>query len=123
MWPGVAMLEELCSLHLEHTNRVIMQNDTQHHLDKCATKVQHLPSATISVKPSTHTLQFDAFNRSCVVQRSKALHLSARGVTTDPGSILGCITTGRDRESHSAAHFWLSVVRVRGEFGRGRPSL
>ena len=26
----------------------------------------------------------------------KALHLSARGVTTDPGSIPGCITTGRD---------------------------
>ena len=32
--------------------------------------------------------------QSCsrVAQRSKALHLSARGVTTDPGSIPGCIT-------------------------------
>ena len=39
-----------------------------------------------------------------VVQRSKALHLSARGGTTDPGSIPGCITTGRDRESHSEVH-------------------
>ena len=46
-----------------------------------------------------------------------------RGVTTDPGSIPGCITTGRDRESHRAAHIWPSVVRVRGGFGRCRPSL
>ena len=29
-------------------------------------------------------------------QQSKALHLNANGVTTDPGSIPGCITTGRD---------------------------
>ncbi|CDR06146.1 unnamed protein product [Oncorhynchus mykiss] len=47
-----------------------------------------------------------------VAQRSKTLHLSARGVTTDPGSIPGCITTGCDRESHRAAHNWPSVVRV-----------
>ena len=37
---------------------------------------------------------------SRVAQGSKALHLSARSVTTDPGSIPGCITTGCDRESH-----------------------
>jgi hypothetical protein len=35
-----------------------------------------------------------------VAQRSKALHLSARGVTIDPGLIPGCITNRRDRESH-----------------------
>jgi hypothetical protein len=45
--------------------------------------------------------------------RSKALHLSAKGVTTDPGSIPGCITTGSDWQSHTAAHNWPSVVRVR----------
>ena len=33
---------------------------------------------------------------SRVAQRSKALHLSARGVITDPGLIPGCMTTGRD---------------------------
>ena len=38
-----------------------------------------------------------------VVQRSKALHLSARGVTTVPGSNPGCITSDRDWESHRAA--------------------
>ena len=43
---------------------------------------------------------------------SKALHLSARGITTDPGSIPGCITTGRDRESHRVAHNWPSGVQV-----------
>ena len=31
----------------------------------------------------------------------------------DPGSIPGCITTGWDWESRSAAHNWPSVVRVR----------
>ena len=31
-----------------------------------------------------------------VAQRSKALHLSARAVTTDPGSIQAAVTTGRD---------------------------
>ena len=46
---------------------------------------------------------------SWVKQWSKALHLSARGVTTDPGSIPGCITTGCDWESHRVAP---SVVRV-----------
>ena len=58
-----------------------------------------------------------------VEQRSKALHLSARGVTTDPGMIPGCITNGRDRESHRAALNWPSVIRVRGGFGWGRQSL
>ena len=49
---------------------------------------------------------------AAVVQWSKALHLSARGITTDPGLIPGCITTGFDWESHRAAHNWPSVVRV-----------
>ena len=52
-----------------------------------------------------------------MVQRSKALHRSDRGVTTDPGSISGCITTGRDRESHRAAHNLPSIIRVRGGYG------
>ncbi|XP_055737530.1 palmitoyltransferase ZDHHC20-B isoform X2 [Salvelinus fontinalis] len=52
------------------------------------------------------------FKGSQVAQRSKALHLNASGVTTDPGSIPGCITTGRDWKSHRAAHNWPSVVRV-----------
>ena len=50
---------------------------------------------------------------SWVAQRSKALHLSAKCVTTDLGSITGCITTGRDWESHRAVHNWSSVVLVR----------
>jgi hypothetical protein len=58
-----------------------------------------------------------------VCSKRKALHLSARGVTTDPGSIPGCITTGRDRESHRAVQNWASVAWVRGGFGRGMPSL
>jgi hypothetical protein len=41
------------------------------------------------------------------------LHLTARGVITDPGSMLGCITTGRDWESHRAAHNLPSVVQGR----------
>uniref|UniRef100_A0A8C7JI96 C3H1-type domain-containing protein n=1 Tax=Oncorhynchus kisutch TaxID=8019 RepID=A0A8C7JI96_ONCKI len=49
---------------------------------------------------------------SQVAQRSKALHLSARGITTDPGSIPGCITTGHDWESQSEVHNWPCVVRV-----------
>ena len=47
-----------------------------------------------------------------MAQRSKTFQLSARGVTTDPGSVPGCITIGRDLESHSAAHNWPSIVRV-----------
>ena len=43
---------------------------------------------------------------------AKALHLSARGVTIDPVSHPGCITTGRDLESHRAAYNWPSVVQV-----------
>jgi hypothetical protein len=39
---------------------------------------------------------------SRMAQRSKACR--ARGVTTDPGSRLGCITTDHDRESHRVAH-------------------
>ena len=37
--------------------------------------------------------------------------ISARGVTPDPGLFPVCITTGRDWESHRAAHKWL-IVRV-----------
>jgi hypothetical protein len=47
-----------------------------------------------------------------VAQRSKALHFSARGVTTVPGLNPGCITSGRDCESHRAAHNWPSIVQV-----------
>jgi hypothetical protein len=35
---------------------------------------------------------------SRVTPRSKALHLSARSVTTDPGLTPGCITTSSDWE-------------------------
>ena len=45
--------------------------------------------------------------------RSTAPHLSARGVTTVPGSNPGCITFCCDLESHRAAHNWLSIVRGR----------
>jgi hypothetical protein len=47
-----------------------------------------------------------------------SLYCSARGVTTDPDSIPGRITTGRDQESHRAVHNWPSVVQVRRLFGR-----
>ena len=43
----------------------------------------------------SHTLM-----RSRVAQRARARHLCARGVTTVPGSIPGCITSGHDLESH-----------------------
>ena len=39
-----------------HIYSVIVQNGTQHHLEMCVTKVKHSPSATISVKPSTHPI-------------------------------------------------------------------
>ncbi|XP_070293119.1 uncharacterized protein KIAA1671 isoform X2 [Salvelinus sp. IW2-2015] len=52
------------------------------------------------------------FRRLTASQLSKALHLSARGVTTDPGSIPGCIKTGRDLESHRTTHNWPIVGRV-----------
>ena len=52
---------------------------------------------------------------SRVVQQSKALQLSARGITRGiAGSIPGCITTSRDWKSHRAAHNWPSIVQVRG---------
>jgi hypothetical protein len=47
-----------------------------------------------------------------VVQLSKALHLSARGVTANPGLNPGCITSDRDWESHRAVHNWPSVIQV-----------
>ena len=45
----------------------------QHHLDMYATKVQHSPSATISVKPSTRTVwrvQFDAYSLTHTFDKS-----------------------------------------------------
>ena len=53
---------------------------------------------------------------SRVAQQSKALHLSATGVTAAPGSNPGCVTSGRDWESHRVRHNWLSVVRVWPEY-------
>ena len=60
---------------------------------------------------------------SQVVQWSKALQHSAKGITTYLGSIPGCITNIRDRESHRAVHNWPSVVWIRGGFGRGALNL
>ena len=64
----------------------------------------------------SHILIQDDVSR--VVQWSKALHYSASCVTTDPGSVPGCVAASRYRETHEAAHVWPSVFRVRGGFGR-----
>ena len=53
-------------------------------------------------------------------QRSKALHFSAKGVTIVPGSNPGCITSGRNQESHGAG---TQLAPASSGFGRGRPSL
>ena len=84
-------------LHLQYT--VLQDTSTVHILER------------IFIFPFLIKIDFGV---SQVVQRSKALHRSARGITTDLGSIQGCITTGCDRESNRAAHNWPSVVRVRG---------
>lgn len=47
---------DLSNLHLDHTDSVIAQHGKKQHLDKCATKVQHFPSTTVSVKPSMQTV-------------------------------------------------------------------
>ena len=52
------------------------------------------------------------YKGSRAAQRSKASHLSARGVTAVPGLNPGCITAGRDLESRRAAHNWPCVVRI-----------
>uniref|UniRef100_A0A8C7VV67 G protein-coupled receptor 155a n=2 Tax=Oncorhynchus mykiss TaxID=8022 RepID=A0A8C7VV67_ONCMY len=52
----------------------------------------------------TQEYSFKDGNLHYLVQSSNELHHSARGVTTDPGSISGSIITGRDRESHRVAH-------------------
>ena len=46
--------------------------------------------------------------KSRVAQWSNALHFSARGVATVPGSNPGCVTSGCDWESDRAAHNCLS---------------
>ena len=38
------------------------------------------------------------------VEKCVLVCILIRGVTTDPGSILDCITIGRDWESHRVAH-------------------
>ena len=55
---------------------------------------------------------------SRVGQWSKALHRGVRRITTAPGSITGCVTAGRDRETNEVAHNWPSVVLFSGGFGR-----
>jgi hypothetical protein len=46
----------------------------------------------------------------CSLEQNNIQYTTSIGVTTDLGSIPGCITTSCDRESHRAAHNWLSVV-------------
>ena len=52
-----------------------------------------------------------------MARQCKALHRSARGVTTDPGSIPVCVAAGCNWDTHEAVHNWPSVVLVRGGFG------
>jgi hypothetical protein len=72
----------------------------------------------------------DCFDQKCLVtvqeggetrvaQWSKALHLSARGVSADTGLISGCTTTGRDWSP--IRQHTIGPVSLR--FGQGRPSL
>jgi hypothetical protein len=49
-------LEEFLLYNASNTDSVVAQNSMQHNLDVYATQVQHSPSATISVRPSTHTV-------------------------------------------------------------------
>ena len=63
-----------------------------------------------------------SFNRTVKVEwgppewRSGLMHCIV-GITTDLGSIPGCVTAGCDRETHEAAHNWPSVAQVKGGFG------
>ena len=66
----------------------------------------------LSLAAFTQVPNYDVFD-SRVAQRSKAPHLSARGITKDPGSIPGCITTGCNWESNRVAQNLPSFVWVR----------
>ena len=70
-------------------------------------------------KTSCNSLKVASVGASWVAQWSEALHYSAWGVTADPGLIPGCVTSGREGESHRAAHNCPSVVWVRGGVCRG----
>jgi hypothetical protein len=72
---------------------------------KCSQLADHLFS---EVTLNKHSYTTDR----CTTLQPKALYLSTSGVITDPGSTTGGIATGRDWESHRAAHNWPSVVRV-----------
>ena len=86
---------------------------TYHFHSHCNPKINLLRTGDIftSVLPT--------FKKGLAAQRTKALHQSARGVTTDLGSIPGCVTTVRDWESDRVVHNWPSVIWVRGGFGQG----
>ena len=71
-----------------------------------------LHSWTIMLQPRSITvLQYCVIGLH-VAQRSKALHLSARGVTTVPGSKPGCITSVCDWQSHKAVYNWPSIGQL-----------
>lgn len=56
-------------------------------------------------------MELQQYRASQVTHLSQALHRSASGITTNPGSIPGYVAAGYDRETHCP-----SVVRVKGGF-------
>ena len=78
-------------------------------------------STPVGRKDHCNLLIYDLLYRlgSRVAQRSKTLHLSARGVTAVPGVNLGCITTGHDWDPIGRR----TIGPESSGFGRCRPSL
>ena len=70
-----------------------------------------VPNVTLPIPCTVHYFE-QGPKGSRLAQRSKPLHLSARGINTVTGSNPGCITSGRDWESHRVVHNWPNVTRV-----------
>uniref|UniRef100_A0A8C7LJL4 Syntaxin 17 n=1 Tax=Oncorhynchus mykiss TaxID=8022 RepID=A0A8C7LJL4_ONCMY len=93
-------LKELSGLVTEFS---LLVHSQQEKIDSIEENVN---TAAANVEEGTRSLG------KVLAQRSKVLHRSAKGITTDPGSILDCITTSCDLEPHRAAHNWPSIVWI-----------
>jgi hypothetical protein len=86
----------------------------------CSFLTTHITHTTLTVQRLSHCLTVPKRNDGVMVHghvlyqnttkpgASRVVQLS-RGVTTDPGSIPGCVAASSDRETHEAVHNWPSL--------------
>ena len=115
---GSTALHYCCLTDNSECLKLLLRGRASVSIGKCPASIMSQMTRYSLYSPDASPIETHKLGLPSAVAVFKALHRSAWGVTTDLGLISGCVTAGRDRETHEAAYNLPSFVLVTGGFGR-----